>query len=266
MLGAKNMIHSPDARGRDRLAAFFEAFAVSTSVMDTDMADGRAILSVIGRGSEITQITLDVRPTDAAASDVLLRVAIDFGGAANPLLSAMPPRFAVDLDDQPVLRTIASAFVAEATGQRCGRQVAVDRLCEVALLLVLRRAIERGDSRPGLLAGLSHPGLQRALIAIHDQPSRPWRMDELAEICGMSRSAFMAIFPRVVGVTPGAYLQSWRIMVGQRALLRGESVKSVARRSGFTSSAAFSRAYSRRFGHAPRDALDYSSSRAGAQL
>lgn len=258
------MIYSPEMPRRDRLAAFFEAFAVSAAVLETNIASGRAILSVIGRGSEITQVALDARPP-VTTSDVLVRVAIDFGGAANPLLSAMPSHFAVDLDDQPVLRTIASAFVAEATGQRCGRQVAVDRLCEVALLLVLRQAIESGDSRPGLLAGLSHPSLQRALVAIHDQPSRLWKMDELADICGMSRSTFMATFPRIVGVTPAAYLQSWRITLGQRALLRGESVKSVARRSGFTSSAAFSRAYSRRFGHAPRDALDCSSSRSGAQ-
>jgi AraC-like DNA-binding protein len=254
MQSAENMIHSPEGR-RDRLAAFFEAFAVSTSFMEAEATESRAVLSLVGRGCEITQIILDTRQPNAETTDLLLRVAIDFGGAANPLLSAMPARFAVDLDEQPILRTIAAAFVAEAAGQRCGRQVAVDRLCEVVLLLVLRQAIERGDSQPGLLAGLSHPGLQRALVAIHNHPSRPWRMEDLADICGMSRSAFMAAFPRVVGVTPAAYLQSWRIVIGQRALLRGEAVKAVARRSGFSSSEAFSRAYSRQFGHAPREAL-----------
>ncbi|CAN7651274.1 AraC family transcriptional regulator [Bosea sp. LjRoot9] len=266
MQSTENLIHSPNGRGRDRLAAFFEAFAVSTSLIEADATKGRAILSVVGRGSEITQIVLNTRQPDAVSPSVLLSVAIDFGGTANPLFSAMPARFAVDLDDQPILKTIAVAFVAEATGQRCGRQVAVDRLCEVVLLLVLRQAIERGDSRPGLLAGLSHPGLQRALIAMHDQPSHPWRMEELADICGMSRSAFMAAFPKVVGVTPAAYLQSWRIAVGQRALLRGESVKSVARRSGFASPEAFSRAYSRRFGHAPRNATGHLNIGREAQL
>jgi len=249
------MIHNPDCRSRDRLAAFFEAFAVSTSLMETDAAEGRVLLSLVGCGSEITQIVLDMRRPDAALPNLLLRVAVDFGGATNPLLSAMPARFAVDLDNQPILKATASAFAAEAAGQRCGRQVAVDRLCEVVLLLMLRQAIERGASRPGLLAGLSHPGLQRALVAMHNDPSRAWRMEDLADICGMSRSTFMATFPKVVGVTPAAYLQSWRIVTGQRALLRGEAVKAVARRSGFSSSEAFSRAYSRQFGHAPRDAL-----------
>jgi AraC-like DNA-binding protein len=255
MQSAENMIHSPDHHGKDRLAAFFDAFAVSTSPVDASGTEDRAVLSLLGRGSEVTQIVLDVRQADVAATDLLLRVAIDFGGAANPLLSAISAGFTVDLDGQPVLQTVAAALVAEATGQRCGRQVAVDRLCEVVLLFVLRQAIERGDSRPGLLAGLSHPALQRALVAIHNHPSRAWRMEDLAVISGMSRSAFMATFPKVVGVTPAAYLQSWRIVAGQRALLRGEAVKAVARRSGFSSSEAFSRAYSRQFGHAPREAL-----------
>lgn len=249
------MIQSPTRQDRDRLEAFFEAFSVSTSPGNSGATGSETTLSLVGHDGDVAGIVLDTTRREAGPAELLLEVAIDFGGAANPLLSALPARFVVDLDDQPVLQTIASAFLAEAKGQRCGRQVAVDRLCEVVLLLVLRLAIERGDSRPGLLAGLSHPGVQRALVAMHNHPERPWLMEDLADICGMSRSTFMATFPKVVGVTPAAYLQSWRIASGQRALLRGEAVKSAARRSGFSSPEAFSRAYARQFGHAPKEAL-----------
>ena len=151
----------------------------------------------------------------------------------------------------PTLQAVTGAFVAEASDSRCGRQVALNRLREVIVLLVPRRAIDVGPTRPGLLAGLSHPALQRAIVAMHDEPSKAWRTEDLAEISGMSRSRFMTLFPRVVGTTPAAYLHAWRLTVGQRELLRGERVKSVARRVGFSSAAAFSRAYSRVSGHPP---------------
>ena len=158
MTSAKSMIQSPTRQDRDRLEAFFEAFSVSTSPGNSGATGSETTLSLVGHDGDVAGIVLDTTRREAGPAELLLEVAIDFGGAANPLLSALPARFVVDLDDQPVLRTIASAFLAEAKGQRCGRQVAVDRLCEVVLLLVLRLAIERGDSRPGLLAGLAEGG------------------------------------------------------------------------------------------------------------
>jgi AraC-like DNA-binding protein len=61
----------------------------------------------------------------------------------------------------------------------------------------------------------------------------------------------MALFPRVVGVTPMAYLARWRMVLARRELERGGRVKQVARRIGYGSAAAFSRAYQRTFGEPP---------------
>jgi AraC-like DNA-binding protein len=61
----------------------------------------------------------------------------------------------------------------------------------------------------------------------------------------------MAQFAAVVGETQGAYLTSWRLSLGRRELRAGRSVKSVALRVGFGSAAAFSRAFSRKYGHPP---------------
>jgi len=117
--------------------------------------------------------------------------------------------------------------------------------------MVLRRTIDAGATQPGLLAGLSHPALHRALAAMHDQPSRAWRIEDLAAIAGVSRSRFMELFREVVGTTPSSYLTEWRLALARRALVRGDRVKSIAAHVGFGSAAAFSRAYTRRFGHPP---------------
>lgn len=206
-----------------------------------------------GRDGVAERVIFCARSNALAAlpDEPLAAAVIEFGGATNPLVTALPERFEVTLGEGSILLPLVEAFVHEAQDNRCGRQAALNRLCELVVLLVLREAIDRGTTAPGLLAGLSHPTLQRALVAMHDAPAKSWRVEELAEISGMSRSRFMALFPRIVGLTPAAYLTAWRLMLGQRQLKRGGRVKAVARRVGFGSAEAFSRAYSRRFGYPP---------------
>ncbi|MEZ5840181.1 MAG: AraC family transcriptional regulator [Hyphomicrobiales bacterium] len=247
------MTDSPETAKRDRLAAFFATFELEVSVVRTDEIDRVANLAVVGDDGRAASVVFAARG-DAACGlpdEVLAAARVEFGGLTNPLVGALPERFEVLLDGQPLLRPVVEAFVAEAGGTRCGRQVALDRLCEVIVLFVLRQAIDGGATGPGLLAGLSHPMLHRAIVAMHDEPGRPWLVEDLARIAGMSRSRFIDQFRLLVGTTPGAYLEHWRLTLARRELLRGGRVKSVARLVGFGSAAAFSRAYSRVFGHPP---------------
>ena len=86
---------------------------------------------------------------------------------------------------------------------------------------------------------------------MQEAPAHGWSVDELAAIAGMSRTRFMALFPRVLGTTPMAHLAHWRMVLARRELERGGRVKLVARRIGYGSAAAFSRAYQRTFGEPP---------------
>lgn len=245
------MTHLPDPApepppSRDRLSAFLKAYDLAVTVVDP--ADGGQLFvtaSSDGSGRIL------FRPRGGAVPDgpAMVAARVDFGGAANPLLAALPDHVAVDLASDPALAGTAQLFVAEARVRRCGGGLALDRLGAVLVVAALRRAIAEGAAiGPGLLAGLGHPRLHHALVAMHDAPARPWTMDDLAALAGLSRSAFMDAFRRVVGRTPGAYLAAWRLAVGRRALRRGDSVKAAARTAGFGSAAAFSRAFSRAYG------------------
>lgn len=70
----------------------------------------------------------------------------------------------------------------------------------------------------------------------------------------MSRSRFAERFRELVGSGPMAYIVDWRL---QRALnLLAESnvpIKTVANRVGYRSAAAFTRAFSERFGCSPKE-------------
>ncbi len=253
-----NMIESTKFPKRDRLSAFFEAFELTVTIAPADVSNVPANLFVTGGSNgNVEHVIFSARNAmPAPSASILLAADVEFGGVTNPLLNAMPERFVVIAKEVPFLDAVTAAFVAEASDIRCGRQVVLNRLCEVLVLLVLRRAIDIEATGLGLLAGLSHPSLHRAIVAMHDQPSRTWRTEDLAELSGMSRTRFMTLFPKVVGMTPAAYLTSWRLRLGQRALSRGGRVKSVAQQVGFGSAAAFSKAYSRAFGHPPKTLRD----------
>jgi AraC-like DNA-binding protein len=121
------------------------------------------------------------------------------------------------------------------------------------LIQVLRQLMESSEIRAGMLAGLAHRQLRLAIIAIHEAPEKEWSLEDLAQLSGMSRSAFISGFRDTIGVTPGAYLQRWRVGLAQKALLRGKSLKHIALDVGYGSEAALSRAFKAQSGKSPRE-------------
>ncbi|MGO8426015.1 hypothetical protein ACC772_38780, partial [Rhizobium ruizarguesonis] len=57
--------------------------------------------------------------------------------------------------------------------------------------LVLREASESEEAPEGLLALAGHPRLAPAIAAMLSDPAQPWKMPDLADLCGMSRATFM---------------------------------------------------------------------------
>jgi AraC-like DNA-binding protein len=175
------------------------------------------------------------------------------GGAANPIASALPRFICLPLAKIEGAEGVLSLLFDEAFNQRCGRHALIDRLFEVVLIQVLRHLMESGSIRSGMLAGMGHPKLRNALVAMHEEPAKEWSLEALAETAGMSRSVFADTFRDTVGCTPGAYLQSWRVSLAQQALRQGRPLKMIAIDVGYGSEAALSRAFKAQSGLAPRE-------------
>ncbi len=175
------------------------------------------------------------------------------GGAGNPIAISLPPLVCLPLAEIAGAEPVLDLLFEEAFEQRCGRVALVERLFEVVMIQVLRQLMEQGGISGGMLAGLSHPRLRGALVAMHESPARPWTLDALAREAGMSRSVFAAAFRDTVGITPGHYLQEWRIGLAQQALRRGRPLKAVAADVGYGSEAALSRAFRASMGRSPRE-------------
>jgi len=253
MKSPDSMIQSPNLTKADRLAAFIEVFKLRVAVLAEPHSPGPVLLLAGADGKADARVVFRLHGFSALPADVRVAAHVDFDNDTNPLMSAMPDEISVPLNESLALEATAKAFLLESTESRCGRSAALNRLAEVLMLMVLRSAIDTGAQKPGLLAGLAHPALHRALVSIHETPSRQWTVDDLADRTAMSRSAFMSAFRATVGMTPMAYLGSWRLTLARRHLAAGEAVKLTARRAGFGSAAAFSRAFSRAYGHAPAE-------------
>jgi AraC-like DNA-binding protein len=177
------------------------------------------------------------------------------GGDQHPLVRALPKLIVLPMAAVSGLDQSLQLLFQETQIARCGREQIADRLFEVVLLQMVRwildHPVEAGIDA-GLLVGLSDRKLSRALTAIHDAPGEAWSLPRLAQIAGMSRSAFAAAFKTAMAQTPGDYLSAWRMQLAQQQLQQGRAVKSIAITLGFADSASLSKAFAQRFGSSPR--------------
>lgn len=195
--------------------------------------------------------THQLQPLGADGAE-LVCASVDFGsGDSNPLLRALPTCLVVPLERLLGLNLTQQLLFEEAFRPRCGHDAVVNRLTEVLLIQVLRHAIEQRLVDGGLMAGLADPRLHKALVAMHEEPSRHWTLDALAAQAGMSRARFAAHFSRCVGTPPGEYLASWRIGLARTLLRRGVPVKQVAAEVGYANASALGRAFTQRVGSPP---------------
>lgn len=191
--------------------------------------------------------------TDARTGADMACANLEFaGGASNPVALALPSVVVMPLDDLAGAGAVLDVLFREAFGPACGRQQVVDRLFEVVLVFILRALLDRGGVEQGLLSGLGHPRLTRALVAMHEAPERRWTLDALAVTAGLSRSQFAHVFATVVGTSPLDYLARHRITVAQQLLRAGRPLKLVATEVGYGSPAALSRAFAATCGASPR--------------
>jgi AraC-like DNA-binding protein len=130
----------------------------------------------------------------------------------------------------------------------------LDRLIDILLIQVLRQWLQTSTfTEASWLRGMTDPVVEAALSAIHADPARNWDLNELAAMAHVSRATLSRKFTSLVGVSPAAYLTSWRMdLAAQRLRETEESAQDIAHAVGYTSEFAFSRAFSRSFHQPPR--------------
>lgn len=227
--------------GQDRFATLVQSLEVDA------VGEGAlpgATLCVLSSDKGFALVVAPVCPATVAA----IRVSPQ---AENVSVFASMTGFKFAVTPGEPAHALVGLLLEELNTPRCGRQTVLKGYAEALLIHVLRRATELGVAETGLFAGLADPQLARVLTLMHDQPHVAWRTGDLADQAGMSRSAFMAKFRDVVGMTPMHYLRNWRLSQAAQALDKGARVSEVARRLGYRSDDAFARAFRQSTGMLP---------------
>lgn len=194
---------------------------------------------------------------EGEAFTTLLCGYFEFGvGGVHLILDALPDLIVLPMaegsEHAAQLKALCGLVLFEADRVQTGSRLALDRLAEALFVMMMRRYAEQAAEPRGFLAGLTDRQIARALHAMHGTPEQAWRVESLAKVAGMSRTAFAQRFAAVVGQPPLAYLSAWRMLLGERWLAEERlSVAAVAERLGYASETAFRKAFKRSQGRGP---------------
>ena len=174
---------------------------------------------------------------------------------ASHLLGSLPAVILLRGASGPVLEGLEVArrmLVFEMQSPSQGSAVMVARILDLIFIQILRAWAAGADAEPNWLAGALDPPTGLALSAIHRDPGHDWTVEDLARACNLSRSAFAARFVAHIGKPPATYLAHVRLDAATDQL-RDTSlpVALIAKNVGYTSEAAFSRAFRNRYGTPP---------------
>jgi AraC-like DNA-binding protein len=165
----------------------------------------------------------------------------------DPGMQALPPLFVVRPD------AAAAAWVRASIDYAMAPSSESSRIPELLLSEIIRIHLASAPAVDrGWLAALKDPVLKLALARLHAEPGHKWTVRDLASCCAVSRSLLDTRFRQVLGRSPIRYLTEWRMHSAEELLRTTDlSLAAIARRVGYDSEEAFSRAFKRARGKPP---------------
>jgi AraC-like DNA-binding protein len=174
----------------------------------------------------------------------------------DPRLRVFPPAFVVSPPPGPARDWVSTSItyaLAQTAPAAGGRFEAPPHLPQLLLMEVLRLHLDSAPAADrGLVRALRDPVLASVMSLIHTEPDRKWTVAGLAGQAAVSPSLLDERFRDVLGLPPIRYLTGWRMHVARDLLATGGlGIAAIARRVGYDSEEAFSRAFKRLHGLAP---------------
>ena len=179
---------------------------------------------------------------------------------AVPIVSTLPPVFRLSGagPGRASLVALLDHLAREIETTPLGIDMVLARMADVVFVQVMRAYIETmGDESSRacrsleLVSALRDPCVAAAMGAMNTQPAEPWTVASLAELVGMSRSAFAARFTQLVGEPPLAFLTRLRMQKATSLLREGATLAMISQLTGYASEASFSHAFRQWSGMAP---------------
>lgn len=150
------------------------------------------------------------------------------------------------------LANLVGLMRMESSGEKVGGYAILNALSSALFALTLRAASESEQAPEGLLALASHPRLAPAISAMFADPAQNWNLQNLADLCNMSRATFMRHFQDNLGRSAFELLADIRMGLAANELKKPNmSTETVAYSVGYQSVSAFRRVFTDKMGMTP---------------
>jgi len=180
------------------------------------------------------------------------------GRSIHPLLANLPNVIHIRESNRSATSWVHATLrhiEMETRVMRPGAQTLIARLSDILFIQVVREYFNSQMSAGVTnrwVGALKDPQIGMAITNIHRRPESAWTVAALASQVGMSRSAFAARFTELVGEPPLRYVAGWRAHKAAWYLRTSdEKLSEIARRVGYESETALSRAFRRFMGTTP---------------
>ena len=194
----------------------------------------------------------------------LLIVDLDFFMEYNPkgidlrnVLIAKGQKFNNCIRDNNRMQTIILRIVEELSEKKEPYRLIIYSLMSELFALLLREEINHDKSRVSQFEGIKRANLiAPALSKIFADYDKRITIDELANLCKISKYHFCRIFKDEMGVTAIQYIMRYRIALAE-ALLKDEekNVDEIAYQCGFDDLSYFYRCYKKINGRSPKSSV-----------
>lgn len=155
-------------------------------------------------------------------------------------------------NEQRWMSELVATLSRESRSPSPGSSLMLDRLTEVLFIQIIRYFLNTQPNKHNYLAALNDQQIGTTLNLIHAEKSAFWTVEKLGEKVAMSRSAFTDKFSKLVGQAPKTYLLNWRMQKAKTRLeTTDDSMYQIAEDAGYSSEAAFSKAFKAFFTETP---------------
>ena len=171
---------------------------------------------------------------------------------AHGLFDYLPAPIVEHAKRGDAIRNAFATLLRELADPQPGTAAMTAALIRQCLLAILRKRAQSGVCNVPWLSALDHPRLSKALRDVLLHPGRPYTLELLAELAGMSRSAFSEHFGKTFGRTAMEFVKEVRLRQAAQLLLTTKRpIKAIAAEVGYHSRSHFTQAFKETYGLHP---------------
>jgi AraC-like DNA-binding protein len=142
------------------------------------------------------------------------------------------------------IRNAFATLLRELADPQPGTAAMTAALIRQCLLAILRKRAQGDMCNVPWLSALEHPKISKALRDVLLHPGRPYTLELLAGVAGMSRSAFSEHFVKTFGRTAMEFVKEVRLRRAAELLLTTQRpIKAIAAEVGYHSRSHFTQAF-----------------------